>query len=1347
DYDLLEDGDTNNPILVSAVFSYVTATQLIDMQGTSTVLNAVVRSGDKDEVKTAVINGEVIENIETAVLGGRTLVAYTTSKTAYFDSASGKTVMADAIDANTERALIRCLYIREVTKEGFGTAKLVQQVVDFENCGADNLDSAKLKDGVYVNNALYGAGEADPHYANLKFLTASLDLKEDPETFMLFEMGGNTYILRQSGILSLLSGSNAQVSLTPVFASAQGTDVTIGSDGKKLAVVYTAAMPNTLNNAVWIAWWDAGEGTWGAPNVLAMRHLQIYEDSITYEMSPEETELAYLGKIKTPGENEGSMSRFYFSDLQMSTREVYKDGETYQELMVLTEGSMIELQDFEYENISGDKIETVIPKRVKSEENQEMTVEVPPSVGFYAIAFGEGTQALDEIVLGFANYDFTSGHDLVGEVSFKNTGTAAIRASKSNPVTVILSVTRPKEGSQELAKWLLSESIPAGGNARLTFTTDPLTHDLPTGSKFSLYLTEDAKYIEDVYHGEAFSTTIENLFEVEEKAELAFGDFDAQLRTIDGEYAVVYVEGSVLNVGNKDAEKVFIQFTYDKGKEDEKGIRYVPINLQGNTLKTGKPELATRGKVTANDEIGVYMLEDEDGGKVIAKGYKRNVYGTIRVPVSAFIKGEDLSGLHLRAEIFSSDDEPDMANKVYASQHAEYNQNNNLVTKTVGNSTVFSVPSQVSLSLGNTLRLPVPYKTTANDVDIVVTEIDSGAEDWQSLLGILYYDSATNTIVAAANETAEAMIEEGLLPAGIIQIKDTATNSIAAITFRITEAGDGVNIFKDDKSFTFYNKDGKETDTDAAENANSSEGWYFAYNVLSDAWAGGETEGEIPMNSDLSRATQNGAYVKFLTTADTMKIYFSGKIKVESSAFGTAQEFTESPAELDFNNKSGLTHEITITATKNSELDRYTADYAVSPVVQRDDDAPQIFWSRSFPDTASMKPGTEMTIRCYIVDNGGVNKVSVNGKEVTNKTETRLWKVSDGLYYFDYTFTKNGDMEVVACDTVTNTVRMSFKVDWYNVIVSSSAAYDAPGLVPGMVCFVDDNGDPMPATGPINEAPWLYSEYKPGEDEESTVYMYLDGDFQEVKLEKGEGAEMWKIVSNGYYMVKVDREDGTWARVIIMMDRLDIDEPQISIEVEGTVINFTVSDDKEIATVTINGMPIEISGNPFTASYEPSLGGSYTIEVTDDAGHVTTRTVDIEVELEAPEDAVDMSITYDGKLIGTVKVDTDKLIGGQYDETVSDPAQGDYQAVYYAAVVPKDTDPSEIKDEDFKAAEDGVITITDIFDGEYDIYIKDSKGHIVKYDESFHVYHPDDQWKDPVYSWAWDYSSVTASRQ
>ncbi len=1346
DYDILEDGNTNDPILVSSVYSYITVSKLIDMQGTSTVLTAAVPGSEGFDLMTDTINGEVIENIETVNIDGRVIVAYTTSKTAYFDGEKGTTVSKDGMNETTERAVIRRLYLRQIGEDGFGSAKLIQEVADFEGCDSNNISTAFFKDGIYVQHALSKA-EVDPHYANLRFVTAELELGAGAETFMLFEMGSNTYILRESGIISLADDLRVPVSITPVFENTQGTDVTIGSDGKKLAVVYTAAMPNSLSNAIWISWWDAEEGGWGETNVLAMRHLQIYEDSITYGMSPEDTELAYLGKLTTAGKNKGSMTRLSFGNLQMSTREV-KDGEvSRQELMVLTEGSLTALEDFEFETVSGEKMSTVVPARRASTVYEGQTEEIPPMVGFYAIAFGEGKQGLGEASLGFANYDFTSGHELVGEVNFKNTGTAAIRAGASNPVTVVLSVSRPNEGSQELAKWLLTDSIPSGGKARLTFTTDPLTHDLPTGSTFSLYLTEDQDYFGKE---NAFKTTVPELFKIEEKAELAFGYFDAELRSIDGDYAVVYLDSSVLNVGNKDASEVFIQFTYDRGSEDENGVRYIPISLKGSDLTTGMPEVITRRgastqSVEASEDNGVYLLRDEEGGKQIKKGYMRKVSGTIRVPVSAFIKGTDLSGLHLRAEIFSSDDDTGMVNNVYVSKHAEYNQSNNTALKTVKNATIFSTPSQVSLSLGNTLRLPVTYETTADKVDITVTEIDSGAQDWRSLLGILYYDSQTGSIVAAANETAQQMIEDGLVPTGIIQVKDTATNSIAAITFRITDTGDGVNIFKDDQSFTFYNRDGSETDLDAAESASSNEGWYFAYNVPADAWTGGEAN-EVPMNSDLSRAKQNGAYFTFLSTADTMDIYFTGKISVECDALEAPLSFTKSPAHVEFGNDTGLTYKIKVTADQGTDIDRYTATYKVSPVVLRDDDAPLILWNRSFPETASLKSGSEVPMRCYIIDNGGISKVQFDGIELSNKTVPAIEKVDDGMWYFDCVFTKNGKVEVVTYDTVGNTSKMIINVDWFNFVVSSGAIWDAPGLKPGDLYLSDDSGAPIPA-GTIGYAPWLGSSYIPREDEVSDLYLLSNGEFTKAGFEKDDEAGRWKIVSNGCYMVKVDRDDGTWARVIMRINRLDISEPQLSVSVDGNVISFIASDDKEIASLTINGMPIEVSSNPFASTFAAPLGGKYLIEVKDDADHAASKTAEVSMDLVLPKDAVETNIKYDGKLIGTVSVDPSKVIGGEYDESCSKPEEGIYSAVYSFAVVNKDTDPASIDDSSFVSLAEGTGTVTDLPEGEYDIYLRDSKGHLTRYDESFHVYHPDDQWYAPEYNWAYDLSSVTASRK
>ena len=112
-----------------------------------------------------------------------------------------------------------------------------------------------------------------------------------------------------------------------------------------MAVVYTTAMPNTVNNAIWIAWWDVHEKTWGTPNILAMRHLQVYEDGITHDMTPEELEQAYLGNYLIDGVKKGSESKLYFSDIQMSTCQVTgENNEVNNKLLILTMGSFVELE-------------------------------------------------------------------------------------------------------------------------------------------------------------------------------------------------------------------------------------------------------------------------------------------------------------------------------------------------------------------------------------------------------------------------------------------------------------------------------------------------------------------------------------------------------------------------------------------------------------------------------------------------------------------------------------------------------------------------------------------------------------------------------------------------------------------------------------------------------------------------------------------------------------------------------------------------------------------------------------------------------------------------------------------
>ncbi|MBQ6660885.1 MAG: hypothetical protein IJM57_05590, partial [Lachnospiraceae bacterium] len=1352
--EVLDAGTTDNVFLASPVYRYVLMSELAKKQGSSAklVLAQTAASGTVTE-KTAVVEGETIENIAAVTVNGKTYVAYTTTKGAYFDGEADapETVSKENFNANTEYGNIRSLYIREVTKDGFGTAKLLQTIVDFDDCTSDNIASAKLKDGVYVNNSLSGNGQADPYYSNLKFVTAQLELSETakPETFLLFEMGGNTYMVRD---IAKIFGSSPSVTMTPIFRNTSGTDVTIGSDGTRLAVVYTAPMKNTVNNAIFVAWWDAHINGWGQPEVLAMRHLQIYEDSITYEMSPEDTEKAYLGKINTPfqGENgkthTGSMSKLTFGNLQMSTHteNAGTDKETKQ-LLVLTEGSIVQLQEVSYQDKQDKTITTIVPVPEANSGN------IVPVVNFYAIAFGAGEKAIGEGILGFANYDFTSGNSLVGELDFRNVGTTAIRADDEHPITVTLSVSKENDSniSQTIAKWLLDESIPSGGKVHLTFTTDPLMNSLPVGTVFSVSVEEN-QYYAGQYHD-----SIGDLFKVESKPELQFSRFNAEVLSVENEKAVVYIDSSIVNVGNKKADKVFIQFTYDTGKEGKNGQIYLPIDISENTLRTSESTPITRETVQKDLKNGVYELSRRGNGS-IEPGYQRNVTGTINVPIEAFVSLEDLSGLHLHAEIYSNADNPERdSNKVFAFDHAEYNSRNNAYETTLQHTSIFKVPTRIVMALGNTMRIPAPVQSTSKNGDITVSEVSNGSRDWQPLLGIAYYDSESSTIVLAANDIAESLVAEGKKASGILQIQDMATNSLGLITFTVKEMGSGINIFKDDDSFTYYNADGSLTDTDAP--LSEHPGWGFSENVPDVAWKGGATANETPMNNDLSWANEEGAYLTFQTTADTLDIYFEGSIEVVSDTLTEAEgkkTFTNptgnpavsAPASLNFENEEGVIHTITIKALKEgTQIDRYMATYRKNPVVPSDREAPQILWNRSFPDTASVLTGESVPMRCYILDNSGLSKIVFDGTELSDKTSPKLVKTDDGFWYFDYEFTKNGVSVVRAYDTAGNTTKGTVRADWFNSVLTEGAIGDAPELTQDNLSFVDDDGNPV--SGALNEAPWLASAYALGETESSQAFLFVDGEFSDAGLAKDTTDEKWKVVSNGYYMVQVNRENGSWARGIVKIEGLDLEKPQLSVSNENGVVNYTASDNSAIVSLTINGYAMEITGNPLSGTFDPGLSGEYTVVVTDDADNTAEATVTVTVDLAVPEEAVATKTEYlQEKLQGSVTIDPTKVLGGTADLSISDPENGVYKTAYSFAVVAAGTDPDTLDKTDYTTI-DGPTTIDGLAEGEYEIYVRDNQGNRVKYAENFTVYHPDDAWTEPTYAWTTDGSTVTASRQ
>ena len=1311
--------ETTPPDLSSAVFQWATQSALNTQCGDSSVLH--VKVGDTEE--TAVIDGEHIHNLETATIGDRIYLLYSATQVVYLDTTNDvpQTVGANGIDAGTERTMIHRLYLRTVDQNGFSPAVCIETVVDHESCTRDTVADSRLRDGVFVGGSV-ATEQADPYLSNLRFVTAKLD-EGEAQTMALFEMGGNTWLLKKEDMDNLLADSSASVELTPIFSETTGTDAVIGSDNSEdgnLAVVYTAPVNDSLSNAIWIAWWDKQAGSWGSPAILAMRDLQIYEDSITYDMTPEQTEKAYLGQYTTPTGATGSMNKLTFSNLQMSTvhipPEETEDPENGSEapeneqIIILTTGAITKLRQM---TVNGGE----------ALEYDTIATDGAASIGFYAIGFGMGEQAIGEGDLDFHNHDFTIGSRLLGEVGFRNTGTASIRASAANPMTVRLMVTEGGENSpaREIVKWELTESIPSGKATRLYFDSLPLTANLKKNAIFYLDVEENAYFGENggkIFHGQT-----EPLFTVEESPELSFSKFELSLLSVKNGIATFDLDAMVINNGSGDAENVFIQFSYDTGKIDDFGNRICNvIDITGSDLKTGEQQLLRRGG-TEDMQNGIYRLQGTDGSK-IGVGYGRTVTGTLRVPTSCFISEENITGLHLKAEIYSDADTPNLLYSVYSSDHGEYNETNNRSEHTFKHHTAFTVPDRITTALGTTLILPVTFEATHDTPSLMLTEISDGTPDWTPRMGICYYDEERQVIVAAPNSTAKELIDAGKVPTGILQLKDMSTNSIDVITYRITSMAQGVNIYRDDATFTFYDADGQETILYPEET--DQPGWSFLDKGVSIGWTGGEP-GEIPMNHDLSLSNQDGAYFTFHSVADTMTFYFMGEITVESSLFGT-QTFTSSPATMRFDNPTGANHVVKVSAKAGTKIDRFVATYKDDPVVDPDPDAPEMLWNRSFPEIASVQDGDTVPMTCYIIDKSGISSVSFNNQKLSETTEPALVKVSDKLWYFDYTFAENKQVSIRATDIVGNSSESGVNVEWFNSVVSAGANAEAPKMTRDHLRTTDPDGNPVGMTDPKNYTPWLNSTYALEENEESKAYVYADGLFRDTPLDKSDD-ERWLIGEDGYYQVRVDRSDGTWARAIVQIDGIDLIPPELAVRAEKDGLRINATDNRSLQSVCVNGYPLAVSGSAFKGVFPVAYSGVYTVEAADAAGNTTSTSVQVEIPLAIGDPAVTVDCA-NGNIQISVIADRSIVTGGEFDPALSEPAQNIYTANYEIVLAPEGT--TEAPETGWTALTDSA-TLT-VSEGVYELFVRNGAGETAKHENPLYLYHPI-SWNMPTYDW------------
>ena len=290
---------------------------------------------------------EILTNLDITQIGETYYLSYVTQQD-YFEQ-SGTGTYTDLIS-------ISRLYLRTFTVENntvsWGEPYLLRTVLNAEQ------DSSQ--DGVYTNGTLpetlpsSPAGKyTDAYLANVTFLTAKLGDKlpkgetgtfkpfsltndwVEGETFLLFEMNGNTYVIRQSSLESITTSGTGTIN--PFFTydqvygdaiqegstenlSSGKSEVVIGADGDgNVAAVYTSSVPSTVNNAIYISYWDPVDGSWSSGVMLAMNNMDVYERSIAQGWDDATTEDAYFDEDQDSDNYAGGANtQLLFSNLQIA---------------------------------------------------------------------------------------------------------------------------------------------------------------------------------------------------------------------------------------------------------------------------------------------------------------------------------------------------------------------------------------------------------------------------------------------------------------------------------------------------------------------------------------------------------------------------------------------------------------------------------------------------------------------------------------------------------------------------------------------------------------------------------------------------------------------------------------------------------------------------------------------------------------------------------------------------------------------------------------------------------------------------------------------------------------------
>lgn len=595
----------------TAAFRYAYATSMNDVYGKTTQF--VFRYNNQTYLfePTGWAEGNTrLSSVDLVMLDDNTFyLAYTATQT------------QTSVDAETGKAGETNVHKLYLQKGSLGTdgvtlesAKLLRTLVDINEGGsAITLGSGKAdKDGVYIGGNLAEAHE-DPYFGKVRFLQGKLggltgesenfdeDLafkpatqanEDDPELFLLFEMNGAAYVIREGGLASITSGTGkTSGEIIPFFTVTDETrgrgGLDVGTDGDgNIAAVYTAAVPNTTNNAIYVAKYDAATNSFGQGRMLAMNQMQVYEDSITNGWSSEDTEKAYLGQLpgydKTYnklGKEKNPLTSFTFSDLAVAlglrkgtvigtseSEEVTADNST---LVILARGTQTEL---EKQTFLGDDSQTVITPAYDA--NGLMKT----NTGMYALSFGVGEKGAE---------DFTS----------------------------------------------------------------PLPADLG-GREFYFTVQEDTTYAEGATL--LRDSTSDRLIEL--KPELAVEDLQFTTLGVEGDYVRIGVQMTVTNRGAAAASAPYLLFEYQNGyKTLEGGHRqetYAPLDISNGSKFDISDQAPIKAMAAYDDGLakGVLKLVGKDGAD-LKSGYQRTVTGEFLVSKTLYCAESATGSLNLKVSV------------------------------------------------------------------------------------------------------------------------------------------------------------------------------------------------------------------------------------------------------------------------------------------------------------------------------------------------------------------------------------------------------------------------------------------------------------------------------------------------------------------------------------------------------------------------------------------------------------------------------------------------------------------------------------------------------------------------